>query len=171
MRRLICTFVVRIWHKTHFCITWLRLFIRVSTICYSIWIFWLHYWKVKPHCSNFTIITTFTGCPNFWDFYSRNVLSWWSVFRYSFQYFSLNKRHDVQKMSHLMRLWYFLSSVNSFSNTHAQPSSEARCLIFDWTLCLLPTSCVRTAKALARLHGCTCSPEPSLVAYVIRPKI
>ena len=29
------------------------------------------------------------------------------------------------------------------------------------------TSCVRTAKALARLRGCTGSPEPSLVAYVI----
>ena len=30
------------------------------------------------------------------------------------------------------------------------------------------TSCVRTAKALARLRGCAGSPEPSLVAYVIR---
>ena len=29
------------------------------------------------------------------------------------------------------------------------------------------TSCVRTAKALARLRGCAGSPEPSLVAYVI----
>ena len=29
------------------------------------------------------------------------------------------------------------------------------------------TSCVRTAKALARLCGCAGSPEPSLVAYVI----
>ena len=29
------------------------------------------------------------------------------------------------------------------------------------------TSCVRTAKALASLHGCAGSPEPSLVAYVI----
>ena len=29
------------------------------------------------------------------------------------------------------------------------------------------TSCVRTAKALVRLRGCTGSPEPSLVAYVI----
>ena len=29
------------------------------------------------------------------------------------------------------------------------------------------TSCVRTAMALARLCGCTGSPEPSLVAYVI----
>ena len=29
------------------------------------------------------------------------------------------------------------------------------------------TSCVRTAKALARLRGCAGSPEPSLFAYVI----
>ena len=29
------------------------------------------------------------------------------------------------------------------------------------------TSCVRTAKAMARLRGCTSSPEPSLVAFVI----
>ena len=29
-----------------------------------------------------------------------------------------------------MRLWYFPSSVNSFLNVHARPSSGARCLIF-----------------------------------------
>ena len=29
------------------------------------------------------------------------------------------------------------------------------------------TSCVQTAKALARLHGCAGLPEPSLVAYMI----
>ena len=33
-------------------------------------------------------------------------------------------------MSHLMRLWYFPSSVNSLLNAHARPSSGARCLIF-----------------------------------------
>ena len=33
------------------------------------------------------------------------------------------------------------------------------------------TSCVRTAKALARLCGCTGSPKPSLVAYVISTTI
>ena len=33
------------------------------------------------------------------------------------------------------------------------------------------TSCVRTAKALARLRGCAGSLEPSLVAYVIRTLI
>ena len=33
-------------------------------------------------------------------------------------------------MNHLMRLWYFPSSVNSFLNAHARPSSGARCLMF-----------------------------------------
>ena len=33
------------------------------------------------------------------------------------------------------------------------------------------TSCVRTAKALARLRACAGSPEPSLVAYVISTMI
>ena len=33
------------------------------------------------------------------------------------------------------------------------------------------TSCVRTAKALARLRECAGSPEPSLVAHVISTKI
>ena len=32
----------------------------------------------------------------------------------------------------------------------------------------IPTLCERTAKALARLRRCAGSPEPSLVAYVIR---
>ena len=36
-----------------------------------------------------------------------------------------------------------------------------------WPFVYFHTSCVRTAKALARLHGCAGSPEPSLVAYVI----
>ena len=33
------------------------------------------------------------------------------------------------------------------------------------------TSCVRTAKAMAGLHICAGSPEPSLVAYMISTKI
>ena len=52
-------------------------------------------------------------------------------------------------------------------NAHAQPSGWARCLIFVGPFVYFHTSCVRTAKALARLRGCAGSPEPSLVAYVI----
>ena len=36
-----------------------------------------------------------------------------------------------------------------------------------WLFIYFHTSCVRTVKALARLHGCTGSPEPSLLACVI----
>ena len=42
--------------------------------------------------------------------------------------------HMIIDLSHIMRLWYFLSSINS----HVQPTNGARCLIFGWTLCLLP---------------------------------
>ena len=45
-----------------------------------------------------------------------------------------NKQLSIH-LSHVTRLWYF--STHS-SNAHAQPSSRARCLIFVWTLCLLP---------------------------------
>ena len=53
------------------------------------------------------------------------------------------------------------------ANAHAQPSSGARCVILVWPFVYFHTSCVRTAKALARLRGCTGSPEPSLVPYAI----
>ena len=53
------------------------------------------------------------------------------------------------------------------SNAHAQPSSGARSLIFGQPFVYVHSSCVRTAKALARLRGCAGSPESSLVAYAI----
>ena len=56
-----------------------------------------------------------------------------------------------------MRLWHFSSSVNSFFK------NQVGLDVFVY----FHTSCVLTAKALARLRGCTGSPEPSLVAYVI----
>ena len=67
-------------------------------------------------------------------------------------------------LSRLMRLWHLSPSVNSIFK-HA-------CAAIQWGYTSdfrsdsLPTSfCVRTAKALARLRGCTGSPEPSLFAY------
>ena len=71
-------------------------------------------------------------------------------------------------MSHLMRLWYFSSSVNSFC--------KRSCAATQWGLDVwflvgpfvyFHTSCVRTTMALARLRGCAGSSKPSLVAYVI----
>ena len=83
-------------------------------------------------------------------------------------------------LSHLMRLWHFSSSVNSFFK---RARSGARCLFFFFfffffffcrTFPLFPyfmCSCVRTVKALARLRGCAGSLEPSVVAFVISTKI
>ena len=78
---------------------------------------------------------------------------------------------NQRKLSHLMRSWYFSSSVNSFfkrayaatqwgqrSDFWSDPSSTS---ILDVSLC------VQTARALARLRACAGSPEPSLVAYVV----
>ena len=39
--------------------------------------------------------------------------------------------------------------------------------IFAWSFLKIPTTCLRTAKPLARLRLCTGSPEPLLVAHVI----
>ena len=68
-------------------------------------------------------------------------------------------------LSQLLRLWYFSSSVNSFRAQSSHPVGlDVWFLVgpFDY----FHTSCVRKAKALARLRGCAGSPEPSLVAYV-----
>ena len=62
-----------------------------------------------------------------------------------------------------MRLWYFPSSVNSFF--------KRACAVIQCGLvgpfAYFHTVCVRTGKALARLHECAGSAEPSLVACVI----
>ena len=66
------------------------------------------------------------------------------------------------------RLWHFLSSVNSFLQTCMRSHPVG---LDIWFLVrpfiYFHISFVRTAKALARLHGCAGSPEPSLVAYLI----
>ena len=96
----------------------------------------------------------------------------------------------VLQMSHVMRLWYFSSSINSFFKRGTkEPCHEIMVLFilhkFILQTCMrshpvgldvrfvvgpfvyFHTLCVRTVKALARLRGCAGSPEPSLVAYVI----
>ena len=77
-------------------------------------------------------------------------------------------------MSHVIRLRYFSSSVNSFFKRACAAIQRAGLDVWfcGRTLPLLPSvyfhiSCMRTAKALARLRGCAGSPEPLLVAYVI----
>ena len=66
-------------------------------------------------------------------------------------------------LSHLIRLWHFSS------NTHAQLSSGAKCVIFSRALRLLPYfMCANSEGSGETARGCAGSPEPSLVAYVIR---
>ena len=81
----------------------------------------------------------------------------------SLQYWLINM-YLKNKMSHLMRLWYFLLSVNLCMHSHPV-------WLVVWFLVrpfvYFHTLCVQTAKALARLRRCAGSPKPSLVAYVI----
>ena len=69
-------------------------------------------------------------------------------------------------MSHLMRLWYFLSSINLFFNRACHPMGiDVRFLVGPFIY--FHTLCVPTAKAPVRLRGCAGSPEATLLAYVI----
>ena len=55
------------------------------------------------------------------------------------------ENHDYKilyEMSHLVRLWHFSSSVNSFFKRDTQSSNGAGCLIFGRTLHLFHTLCV-----------------------------
>ena len=69
-------------------------------------------------------------------------------------------------LSHVMRLWYFSSSVKLILQTHmrSQSSSGARCLIFGQTLRLLPYFMCANSEGSGETAQ---QPEPSLVAYVI----
>ena len=70
-------------------------------------------------------------------------------------------------MSHLMRWWYFSSSVNSLFKRMSSHPVGLDVWFFVRPFVYFHSSCVRTAKALARLRTCTGSPEPLLVACVI----
>ena len=117
-------------------------------------------------------------------YFTRGPQSWFPLFAFgkenslqaNFRFLSLmmymchvwTSLHSIDQLSHLMRLWYFSSSINTFFKCPCAAIQWGTCLIFGWTLHLLPYLCVRTAKALARLCGCAGSLEPSLVAYVIK---
>ena len=93
MRRLICTFVVRIWHKTHFRTTWPNCWIdrpvqnsvdpydysliRVYSICHSVCIF--GHIMVEPPCSNCRVITAnFSGVQIFMSFMEYADIGNWT---------------------------------------------------------------------------------------------
>ena len=71
--------------------------------------------------------------------------------------FSKCRRSQYAKMSQLMRLWHFSAFVNLVF--------KRACVAIQWGY--FHTSCVPTAKALARLRKCAGLPEPWLIAYVI----
>ena len=76
------------------------------------------------------------------------------------------------KLSRLMRLWHFLSSVNSFfKRAWAAIQLGLDVWYFVRPIVYCHTLCVQTAKALARLRGCVGSPGPSLVVYVVSTMI
>ena len=71
-------------------------------------------------------------------------------------------------MSHVTRLWQFLSSLNSLFKlacTHIRWGLDVWFLVGPFVY--FHTSYVHTAKTMVRLCRCAGSPEPSLVAYVI----
>ena len=73
-------------------------------------------------------------------------------------------------LSHLMRFWHFvLLRLILQTRMRSNPVGLDVCIFFYFVrpFVYVHTSCVRTAKALARLRGCAGSPEPSLVACVI----
>ena len=92
-----------------------------------------------------------------------------------FRYFTVSKqlRHSpVWAMSWFFLFYFIFFFFFVFCKLHLQMCIRSHPMGLDvWDLVGLfvyfHTSCVRTAKALARLRGCTGSPEPSLVAYVI----
>ena len=69
-------------------------------------------------------------------------------------------------MSQLMRLLFVLRKLILQTCMRSHPVGlDIRFLVGPFVY--FHTSCLRTAKALARLRRCAGSPEPSLVAYVI----
>ena len=76
------------------------------------------------------------------------------------------EQHYIYELCHEIMVVFILRKLILQIQTrmHIHPEGEMSDI---WSaLHLLP--CIRTAKALVRLHGCAGLPEPSLVAYVIR---
>ena len=114
--------------------------------------FLIHVWmKMKSFCD-------YLGLSNSCSYDVDEVIG--RADRFGFQNFC------SPDLSHLMRLWHFSSYIISFFKCACPAIQWGRCLIFGWTLCLLPYfMCI--SKALPRLRGWAGSPEPSLIAYVV----
>ena len=77
---------------------------------------------------------------------------------------SLSQSLETFRPSHEIMILFVLRKLILQTRMHSHPVG-----LDVWFLVgpFVHTSCVRTAKALARLHGCAGSPETSLVVYVI----
>ena len=108
------------------------------SVCHSSCILWTHYCMVKPFWLNFRIIIAIISSVPISTFELSHEILALFVLRKSIL--------QIHMLSHSVWLdvWFLV-------------------LLFVY----FHSSCVRTVKALARLHGCTDSPEPSLVAYAI----
>ena len=163
LRQATCIFIAILFLTKCFCqCCWALWSLRfgIRFICLDQPVFWDDYFV---NSSNFNLsykIIKMSLCTVLYTPFVIESLS--DIFKHLLKIIKQNIRSncsDNYQTSHVMRLWYFSSSEKTHSsNALTQPSSRARCLIFGRTLRLLPyfmCSCVRTAKALARLRGCT----------------
>ena len=72
----------------------------------------------------------------------------------------------ILEPSHEIMVLFVLCKLITQMRMHSHPLGQDVWFLVGLFLCV-STSCLRKAKALARLRRCTGSSEPSLVAYVI----
>ena len=98
-------------------------------------------------------------CLSFWN--SEQLL----LFQTEFFTFSTTLNSKYEPAREIMAL-FVLRKPTLQTRTRSHPVRlDVRFLVGPFVY--FHTSCVRTAKTLARLRGCVDSPEPSLVVYVI----
>ena len=78
---------------------------------------------------------------------------------------NLKEQTEIEPSHEIMVLFVLRKLILQMCMRSHQVGLDVRYLVGSFIY--FHTSCVRTAKPLARLHGCAGSPEPSLVAYVI----
>ena len=95
------------------------------------------------------------------DIYWKSLVKW-EVWEQGTEYITC-----IFESSHEIMALFVLHKLILQTRMCSHPVGlDVWCLV--WPFFFFHTSCVRTAKALARLRGCAGSTEPSLVAYVIK---
>ena len=88
-------------------------------------------------------------------------------FHLTYMYFIGLAQTEWNEPCHEIMVLFVLGKLILQTDMRSHPAGlDIWCLVGPFVY--FHTSCVRTAKALARLCGCAGSPEPSLVASVIR---